>query len=37
VDSTLFIVNYLAQSRLVYRAPAPAERPVPVQALATAA
>ena len=36
VDSTLFIVNYLAQSRLVYRAPAPAERPVPVQALATA-
>ena len=37
VDSTLFIVNYLAQSRLVYRAPAPAERPVLVQALATAA
>ena len=33
VDSTLFIVNYLAQSRLVYRAPA--EQPVP--ALATAA
>ena len=35
VDSTLFIVNYLAQSRLVYRAPAPAEQPV--LALATAA
>jgi len=33
VDSTLFIVNYLAQSRLVYRAPA--EQSVP--ALATAA
>ena len=35
VDSTLFIVNYLAQFRLVYRAPAPAEQPV--LALATAA
>ena len=35
VDSTLFIVNYLAQSRLVYRAPA--QQPVPVPALATAA
>ena len=35
VDSTLFIVNYLAQSRLVYRAPA--EQPVLAPALATAA
>ena len=35
VDSTLFIVNYLAQSRLVYRAPA--QQPVPAPALATAA
>ena len=35
VDSTLFVVNYLAQSRLVYRAPA--QQPVPAPALATAA
>ena len=35
VDSTLFIVNYLAQSRLVYRVPA--QQPVPVPTLATAA
>ena len=35
VDSTLFIVNYLAQSRLVYRAPA--EQPVLAPALVTAA
>lgn len=35
VDSTLFIVNYLAQSRLVYRVPA--QQPVPAPALATAA
>ncbi|MFC2780048.1 polysaccharide biosynthesis protein GtrA [Actinomyces sp.] len=35
VDSTLFIVNYLAQSRLVYRAPAP--QPALAPALATAA
>ncbi|WP_315583195.1 GtrA family protein [Actinomyces viscosus] len=37
VDSTLFIVNYLAQSRLVYRAPAPAEQSAMAPALATAA
>lgn len=37
VDSTLFIVNYLAQSRLVYRTPAPAEQPAVVPALATVA
>ena len=35
VDSTLFIVNYLAQSRLVSRVPA--QQPVPAPALATAA
>ena len=35
VDSTLFIVNDLAQSRLVYRVPA--QQPVPAPALATAA
>mgnify|MGYP002652288535 CR=1 FL=1 len=35
VDSTLFVVNYLAQSRLVYRVPA--QQPVPAPALATAA
>ena len=35
VDSTLFIVNYLAQSRLVYRVPV--QQPVPAPALATAA
>ena len=35
VDSTLFVVNYLAQSRLVYRAPA--EQPVLAPALVTAA
>ena len=37
VDSTLFIVNYLAQSRLVYRAPAPAQQAVLVPAMASAA
>ena len=37
VDSTLFIVNYLAQSRLVYRAPAPARQAVLVPAMASAA
>ena len=35
VDSTLFVVNYLAQSRLVYRAPA--QQPALAPALATAA
>ena len=37
VDSTLFIVNYLAQSRLVYRAPASAQQAVLVPAMASAA
>ena len=35
MDSTLFIVNYLAQSRLVYRVPV--QQLVPAPALATAA
>jgi len=35
VDSTLFVVNYWAQSRLVYRAPA--QQPVPAPVLAAAA